>query len=177
MVASTGAFAPTVIDSAVLDIDEIVGRVEGYHPDADVGLIRRAYHFSQFAHREQTRKSGDPFFIHPARVASIITDLRLDTASVCAGLLHDVIEDTDTTYDELVHEFTKEIADLVMEVTHEGTNYRDYYFPRLESRKGIMIQFADRLSNMARMRDWPGDVQQWFLDDSCYWRKSPMEMA
>jgi guanosine-3',5'-bis(diphosphate) 3'-pyrophosphohydrolase len=75
----------------------LVDRVRSYHPGADGGLIERAYNYSQWAHRNQRRRSGEPYFVHPAGVAGIIADLRLDTASVCAGLLHDVVEDTDTT--------------------------------------------------------------------------------
>jgi hypothetical protein len=62
-----------------------------------------------------------------------------------------------------------------MEVTHEGDHFTNHYWPRLKSRKGIMIQFADRLSNMSRMVEWPGDVQQGFLNDSIFWRSKPKE--
>src|SRR5690242_4590521 len=76
----------------VLALNDLVTKVQSYHPAADVELIERAYKFAEWSHREQMRKSGDPYFIHPASVAGIIAELRLDTASVCAGLLHDVVE-------------------------------------------------------------------------------------
>lgn len=139
-------------------------------------LEDKALDFASKKHKGQRDDRGRPyFFAHVIQVYNVLLDVTDDEATLCAGLLHDVIEDTDTTYDELVHEFTKEIADLVMEVTHEGNDYTNYYFPRLESRKAIMIQFADRLSNMSRMREWPGDIQQQFLEDSFFWRKKPLE--
>jgi guanosine-3',5'-bis(diphosphate) 3'-pyrophosphohydrolase len=141
-------------------------------------LEDKALDYASKKHRGQMDDRGRPyFFAHVIQVYNVLLDVTDDEATICAGLLHDVIEDTDTTYEELVHEFNKEIADLVMEVTHEGTDYRDFYFPRLESRKAVLVQFADRLSNMSRMRDWPGDVQQRFLEDSVFWRKEPVEEA
>jgi guanosine-3',5'-bis(diphosphate) 3'-pyrophosphohydrolase len=141
-------------------------------------LEDKALDYASKRHRGQMDDRGRPyFFAHVIQVYNVLLDVTDDEATICAGLLHDVIEDTDTTYEELVHEFNKEIADLVMEVTHEGTDYRDFYFPRLESRKAVLVQFADRLSNMSRMRDWPGDVQQRFLEDSVFWRKEPVEDA
>jgi GTP pyrophosphokinase len=141
-------------------------------------LEDKALDYASKKHRGQMDDRGRPyFFAHVIQVYNVLLDVTDDEATICAGLLHDVIEDTDTTYEELVHEFNKEIADLVMEVTHDGTDHRDFYFPRLESRKAILVQFADRLSNMSRMRDWPGDVQQRFLEDSVFWRKEPVEGA
>ena len=139
-------------------------------------LEDKALDYASKKHRGQIDHRGRPyFFAHVIQVHNILRDVTDDEETLCAGLLHDVIEDTDTTYDELVHEFTKAIADLVMEVTHEGSDYTDYYFPRLKSRKAVMIQFADRLSNMSRMSQWPGDVQQGFLNSSVFWREAPVE--
>src|SRR5580692_11086997 len=90
----------------MLQVEELIGRVRTYQPSADVDLIKRAYDFSFRMHAGQTRKSGDPYFVHPANVAGVIADLRLDTASVCAGLLDDVEE-----------QFGGEIATLVDGVT------------------------------------------------------------
>ncbi|MBN1683044.1 HD domain-containing protein [Candidatus Bathyarchaeota archaeon] len=141
-------------------------------------LVDKALDYASKKHKGQLDDRGRPyFFAHIIQVYNILQDVTDDEAVLCAGLLHDVIEDTQVTYQEIVHEFTKEIADLVMEVTHEGTNYHDYYFPRLKSRKATLIQFADRLSNMTRMRDWPGDVQQEFLKNSVFWRTKPLEAS
>jgi GTP pyrophosphokinase len=141
-------------------------------------LEDKALDYASKKHRGQFDDRGRPyFFAHVIQVYNVLLDVTDDEATLCAGLLHDILEDTNTSYEELVHEFTKEIADLVREVTHEGKDYSDYYFPRLESRKAIMIQFADRLSNMSRMRDWPGDIQLQFLKNSCFWRKKPPEVV
>ena len=75
-------------------LDQILSEVAGYHPNADLTLVRRAYQFAAAAHDGQTRKSGDPYVTHPLAVAQIIAELKLDVASVCAGLLHDCVEDT-----------------------------------------------------------------------------------
>ena len=139
-------------------------------------LEDKALDYASKKHRGQLDDRGRPyFFAHVIQVHNILQDVTDDEETLCAGLLHDVIEDTETTYEELVHEFTKEIADLVMEVTQEGDSYKNFYFPRLKSRKAVMIQFADRLSNMSRMNQWPGSVQQDFLDRSTFWRNEPVE--
>jgi guanosine-3',5'-bis(diphosphate) 3'-pyrophosphohydrolase len=138
-------------------------------------LEDKALEYASRKHKGQLDDSGRPYFYaHVIQVYNILKDVTDDEEVVCAGILHDIIEDTETTYEELVHEFTKEIADIVYEVTHEGSSYVDYYFPRLSSRKAFLVQFADRLSNMSRMVDWPGDVQQYFLDESVYWRTEPL---
>ena len=85
----------------MLSVDNLIERVRVYQPNTDAALIKKAYDFSKKAHDGQKRKSGDPYFIHPASVAGIIVDLRLDTASICAGLLHDVVEDTLCTEKEI----------------------------------------------------------------------------
>jgi len=139
-------------------------------------LEDKALEYASRKHKGQLDDSGRPYFYaHVIQVYNILKDVTDDEEVICAGILHDIIEDTETTNEELVHEFTKEIADIVHEVTHEGTCYADFYFPRLDSRKAFMVQFADRLSNMSRMVDWPGDVQQGFLDESVYWRKKPIQ--
>jgi len=139
-------------------------------------LEDKALDYASKKHRGQLDDRGRPyFFAHVIQVHNILQDVTDDEETLCAGLLHDVIEDTDTKYEELVHEFTKEIADLVMEVTHEGDSYKNFYFPRLKSRKAVMIQFADRLSNMSRMDQWPGSVQQDFLEKSIFWSNEPVE--
>ena len=97
----------------VPSVESLVDRVRAYHPEADAALIERAYTYSQWAHRNQKRRSGDPYFVHPVGVAGIIADLHLDTASVCAGLLHDVVEDTESTLNDVANHFGAEIARLV----------------------------------------------------------------
>jgi guanosine-3',5'-bis(diphosphate) 3'-pyrophosphohydrolase len=101
----------------MLQVEEIIDRVRAYQPTADANLIKRAFDYSFKMHEGQTRKSGDPYIVHPVSVAGIITELRLDTASVCAGLLHDVVEDTLASSKDLEKQFGVEIATLVDGVT------------------------------------------------------------
>ena len=106
--------APSV---SPLSLEERYGRLEstirGYNPQADFGLIRGAYEFAEKAHRGQLRKSGEPYIIHPVAVAQIIAELRLDSESIAAALLHDVIEDTPATHEEVAEKFGDTVADLV----------------------------------------------------------------
>ena len=80
-----------------MSLGELVEKVRAYHPDPDTGLIARAYSFSERMHEGQTRRSGEPYFIHPVGVASIIADMTLDVPSIVTGLLHDTVEDTLTS--------------------------------------------------------------------------------
>src|SRR5213082_2079145 len=95
------------------ELAEILEKVGTYHPAADLELIKRSYAFAAKAHDGQLRRSGDPYVIHPLGVASTIADLKLDVPSVCAGLLHDCVEDTSATTEEITKEFGGEIAFLV----------------------------------------------------------------
>src|SRR6266567_102679 len=104
----------------MIRLADILTKVEGYHPTGDMDLIKKAYVYAARAHEGQTRRSGDPYVVHPLSVASIITDLRLDVPSVCAGLLHDSVEDTSTTVEELQSLFGNEVAFLVDGVTKLG---------------------------------------------------------
>ncbi|HEY3235439.1 MAG TPA: bifunctional (p)ppGpp synthetase/guanosine-3',5'-bis(diphosphate) 3'-pyrophosphohydrolase [Polyangiaceae bacterium] len=156
----------------MLALDSIVERVQGYHPSADVELIRRAYRYSEWAHRSQTRRSGDPFFVHPAGVASIIADLKLDTASLCAGLLHDVVEDTLANLDDIRGEFGDEVATLVDGVTKLGKinftsredrqaeNFRKMVVAMARDLRVLLIKLCDRLDNMRSLEHMPADAQE-----------------
>src|ERR1043165_3130187 len=96
---------------------ELVEKVTSYDKDADENLLNRAYVYAMKAHGSQTRASGDPYFSHPLEVAAILNDLNLDDATVVAGLLHAVDEDTETTHQEIEELFGKEIAALVEGLT------------------------------------------------------------
>ena len=96
---------------------ELVERVKAYEPSADEKLLNRAYVFSMRAHGSQTRASGDPFFSHPLEVAGILTTLKLDSASVVTGLLHDTVEDTKITNDSIKNVFGDQISHLVQGLT------------------------------------------------------------
>ena len=107
---------------------ELVERVKAYDPDADEALLNRAYVYSVVKHGSQKRASGDPYFSHPVEVAGLMTDLKLDQETIVTALLHDTIEDTETTPEELEREFGKRVRDVVLEVTDDGkptlTRYR-----------------------------------------------------
>jgi len=144
----------------MLNQESLVDLVKSYHPVADVDLIRKAYRYSEWAHRGQTRKSGDPYFIHPVGVAGLITELRLDTASVCAGLLHDVLEDTVVSTQDLEREFGPEVATIVDGVTKLGKiNFNSREDRQAESfgkmvvamardLRVLLVKLCDRLDNM-----------------------------
>ena len=137
-------------------------------------LEDKALEFAAEKHKGQLDDQGRPyFFAHIVQVHSILRDVTDDEEVLCAGILHDTIEDTETTYEEVLHEFNREIADLVLELTFKGDKETGRYFPVLKSRKAIMVKFADRLSNLSRMRDWPGDWQEDYLRQSCFWVSEP----
>ncbi len=153
-------------------LDELLQKVQGYHPDADLELIRRAYHYGEWAHREQIRKSGEPYFTHPMRVAGAISDLRLDTASVCAGLLHDVVEDTLATYEDIQGDFGEEIANLVDGVTklsninftsredRQAESFRKMVVAMARDIRVILVKLCDRMDNMQTLQHMKPESQE-----------------
>lgn len=157
---------------AVPALEQLVDRVRGYHPAADVELIKRAWHYAEWAHRTQLRKSGDPYFIHPVSVAGIISDLRLDTASICAGLLHDVVEDTGTSVAALEGDFGPEIATLVDGVTKLGKvnftskedrqaeSFRKMVVAMAQDIRVLLVKLCDRLDNMRTLEHMKPDAQE-----------------
>src|SRR5512145_2386472 len=98
-------------------IDEIINKIAAYNPRADLDLVRRAYVFAEKAHEGQTRLTGDPYITHPLEAACVLADLEMDSTSIAAGLLHDVMEDSGVSMDQLKDEFGIEIARLVDGVT------------------------------------------------------------
>jgi GTP pyrophosphokinase len=133
----------------------------------------KALEYASIKHKGQLDDHGRPyFFAHIIQVHNLIKIVTDDDAIISAAILHDIIEDTHTTYGELLHEFNKEIADLVNECTYEEDNLGHYY-PRLRTPKAVLIKFADRLSRLSRMDEWPGDTQQSYLDRSRFWRTKP----
>lgn len=128
--------------------------------------------FARKKHAGQYDDNGESYFeSHIWQVYRIISEVTNDEDVICAAFLHDTIEDTNTTYEELVNEFSKRVADLVMEVTHEGKkDQHGYYFPRLKSKEAILIKFADRLSNLSRMQSWDEKRQNQYLKRSKFWK-------
>ncbi|MEO6420153.1 MAG: bifunctional (p)ppGpp synthetase/guanosine-3',5'-bis(diphosphate) 3'-pyrophosphohydrolase, partial [Polyangiaceae bacterium] len=156
----------------MLQVEEIIQRVRSYQPLADADLIKRAYDFSFRAHNGQTRKSGDPYFVHPASVAGIITELRLDTASVCAGLLHDVVEDTLASTKDIEKEFGLEIAHLVDGVTklskinftskedRQAENFRKMVVAMAQDIRVLLVKLCDRVDNMRTLHFMKPEAQE-----------------
>jgi GTP diphosphokinase / guanosine-3',5'-bis(diphosphate) 3'-diphosphatase len=149
-----------MVYETVTDIDQLLGRLRTYQPEADVALVRKAYEFSAKAHEGQTRRSGEPYVKHPVAVAGVLTALRTDVAAVVAGLLHDTLEDTVATADVLEREFGKEVVQLVDGVTKIGKitfksseekqaeNFRKMVLSMADDIRVVIIKIADRLHNM-----------------------------
>jgi guanosine-3',5'-bis(diphosphate) 3'-pyrophosphohydrolase len=156
----------------MLQVSDIIERVRVYQPAADVDLITRAYDYSYRAHAGQMRKSGQPYIVHPISVAGIITDLRLDTASVCAGLLHDVVEDTLATTGDISREFGAEIAELVDGVTklskinftskedRQAENFRKMVVAMARDIRVLLVKLCDRVDNMRTMDSMSKEAQE-----------------
>jgi GTP pyrophosphokinase len=156
----------------MLKLAELVDRIRAYHPSPDVGIVSRAYEFSLRAHQGQTRRSGEPYFVHPASVAGIIADLKLDTASVVAGLLHDVLEDTLATEDDVTREFGEEVAFLVDGVTklskinftskedRQAENFRKMVVAMARDIRVLLVKLCDRLDNMRTLEFMSSEAQE-----------------
>ena len=146
------------------EIQELINKINIYAKNADVGLVEKAYYFGKKAHDGQFRKSGEPYFIHPVAVANILCDMELDIETIIAGLLHDVVEDTEYTYEDIEREFSTEIADLVDGVTKLGQikyqskeetqaeNLRKMFLAMAKDIRVILIKLADRLHNMRTLK-------------------------
>ncbi|MFI5299657.1 MAG: RelA/SpoT family protein [Polyangiales bacterium] len=171
-VVSDAPPASTSPSTPPLTIDDIIARVRAYQPSADGDLLRKAYAYAERAHDGQKRKSGDPYFIHPASVAGVITELRLDMASICAGLLHDVVEDTTVSIDDLEREFGREIAYLVDGVTKLGNltfqskedkqaeNFRKMVVAMARDIRVLLVKLCDRLDNMRTLEHMKPEAQE-----------------
>ena len=142
------------------DIEQLMEQVVAYHPEADTSLIRRAYEYSVKAHEGQMRQTGEPYVQHPLAVAGILTFLKLDVSAIAAGLLHDTLEDTVATQEELEKEFGADVARLVEGVTKIGQipfksyeekqaeNFRKMVLSMADDIRVVFIKLADRLHNM-----------------------------
>ena len=146
---------------------ELVERVRKYNPRVDEDLLNRAYVYAMKAHGAQKRASGDPYFSHPLEVAAILTDLKLDDATIVAAVLHDTIEDTDTTREEIDRLFGKQIGklvdgltkieklDLVSKQARQGENFRKLLLAVAEDVRVLLVKLADRLHNMRTLHHVP----------------------
>jgi len=156
----------------LIRLDDILDTVHACHPDADLDPVKQAYVFAARAHEGQTRRSGDPYVVHPLGVASIIANMRLDVPSVCAGLLHDCVEDTSVSVEELRKLFGNEVAFLVDGVTKLGKipwnsreerqaeTFRKMLLAMAKDIRVILVKLADRTDNMRTLSHMPRDKQE-----------------
>ncbi|MCT4509888.1 MAG: bifunctional (p)ppGpp synthetase/guanosine-3',5'-bis(diphosphate) 3'-pyrophosphohydrolase [Tepidibacter sp.] len=145
-------------------VENLLLKIQQYSPNSDLDLIIKAYNFAENAHEGQYRKSGEKYFIHPVEVAYILADLEMDIYTIAAGLMHDVVEDTHYTYEDIAKKFGREIADLVEGVTKLGQieykskeetqaeNLRKMFMAMAKDIRVILIKLADRLHNMRTLK-------------------------
>ncbi len=153
------------------DIEDLLTRVRRHNPQADTELIRKAYDFSRGLHSGQTRSSGEPYILHPMEVAGILAEYKLDTVTIATGLLHDTVEDTVTTVEEIQKHFGVEIAGLVDGLTKiskitfhtseekQAENFRKMILAMAKDIRVILVKLADRLHNMRTLQHLPPDKQ------------------
>ena len=152
---------------------ELISSVKKYHPSTDISMIEKAYQIANNAHKGQLRKSGEPYIIHPLCVAIILADLELDKETIVAGLLHDAVEDTVMTTEEITEEFSAEVSLLVDGVTKLGQlsysadkievqaeNLRKMFLAMAKDIRVILIKLADRLHNMRTLKYMPPHKQK-----------------
>ncbi len=151
----------------MIRFEDLVEKVRAGNPEADIELLRRAYVFSAVEHKGQVRHSGEPYLVHPLEVAAILADLRLDLVTVVAGLLHDVVEDTQTPIGRIAELFGGEVAHIVEGVTKLGAipfsssearqaeNFRKMLLAMVDDIRVILVKLADRLHNMRTLHYLP----------------------
>lgn len=162
----------------VISIASLIKKILAYNPQADVELIKKAYIFSREAHCSQKRVEGTPYISHPLAVADILADMKMDVLTIGAGLLHDTIEDTGTTKEDIEDMFGKEIAFLVDSLTKlsrlqfrtkqeaQAENFRKMLLAVAEDIRVIMIKFADRLHNMRTIQYLPEQKQRAIAEET-----------
>ncbi len=164
------AEAPVKAPQDFTDVDalykELIDSIKKYHPSDDLSMVEKAYHVAKRAHEGQVRKSGEPYLIHPICVGIILAELELDKETIVAGILHDVVEDTTMTLDDVKREFSTEIAQLVDGVTKltqlslgnkdkievQAENLRKMFLAMASDIRVILIKLADRLHNMRTLK-------------------------
>lgn len=147
-----------------LTIDDLLKRVESYYPDADFDLLKRAYELAERAHEGQRRSSGEPYIIHPLNVAAILIKLRMDMDTIIAGILHDTVEDSSVTPEEIEGEVNPGVSQLVVGLTkiskirfktrqeHQVENFRKMVVAMAQDIRVIIIKLADRMHNMRTLQ-------------------------
>ncbi|MCX7780576.1 MAG: bifunctional (p)ppGpp synthetase/guanosine-3',5'-bis(diphosphate) 3'-pyrophosphohydrolase [Negativicutes bacterium] len=153
-----------MVNETTVCIEDILSQVKTYQPDAPLAIIEQAYEFARNAHQGQLRVSGEPYIYHPLGVAKILADLQIDAVTICAALLHDVVEDTPTTIEHLEKKFGKEVAMLVDGVTklsrieykskeeQQLESYRKMFLAMAKDIRVVLVKLADRLHNMRTLK-------------------------
>ena len=165
------AAAERLSDKALRTVDDLCQKILQYYPNADLKVIQKAYEFSEKAHEGQIRRSGEPYIFHPLHVAGILADLRLDLDSIATGLLHDTVEDTHASIEDIRREFGDTIAHLVDGVTkiskmnfktsteRQGENIRKMIVAMGKDVRVILVKLCDRLHNMRTLHHMPYEKQ------------------
>ena len=165
--------APASFTSPDVLYQDLIRTIHQYHPSDDISMVEKAYRVANECHKDQKRKSGEPYIIHPLCVAIILADLEMDKETIAAGLLHDVVEDTGMTLDELSKEFGTEVSFLVDGVTKltqlswdkdkveiQAENLRKMFLAMAKDIRVIIIKLADRLHNMRTGQFWKPEKQK-----------------
>ena len=151
----------------MIRFEDLIEKVRANAPDADVELLRRAYVFSAFEHKGQVRHSGEPYLVHPLEVADLLADMKLDVVAIAAGLLHDIVEDTQTPIERIRELFGTDVAHVVEGVTKLGAiqfsskeerqaeNFRKMLLAMVDDIRVILVKLADRLHNMRTLHHLP----------------------
>ena len=162
----------------VITIDQLCDKVAAYFPEADLTLLRKAHEVANQAHQGQLRSSGEPYIVHPLQVAGTLAMLRLDLASIITGLLHDTVEDTEMTLNQVKTDFGADVAQLVDGVTklskisfqtseeRQAENFRKMFIAMAKDIRVIIVKLADRLNNMQTLEHLPPAKQRYISQET-----------
>jgi GTP pyrophosphokinase len=162
----------------MIRFDDLIEKVRASNPDADIDLLRQAYAFSADQHRGQTRRSGEPYLVHPLEVAAILADLRLDVVAIAAGLLHDIVEDTPNTIEKVRELFGEPVAHVVEGVTklsglplasseeRQADSFRKLLMAMVDDIRVILVKLADRLHNMRTLHHMPEERRRYIAQET-----------
>src|SRR6516164_592243 len=176
MVTFSQKFATNVL--TVTRYRDLLAKIREYRPNDDLAIVRKAYDFSLQHHKGQTRASGEPYLVHPLEVAAVLAEMRLDTTAIAAGLLHDAVEDTTVTIDEIRSEFGEQVAHIVEGVTkiskidfasreeQQAENVRKMILAMVDDIRVVLIKLADRLHNMRTLQHLPPDRQHKIAEET-----------